>query len=83
VDDDTIAFPDARHRVKVGDLREWHYGKVICEDCRHMGILYPAMLLKRYDPETPISDLAAKFKCAECGKVGTRFWDAWRIKRNA
>jgi|GEM_PF-5033087 len=83
VNDDTIAFPDARHRIKVGDLREWHYIKVICEGCGHAGILHPGTLLRRYDPEKPISDLAAKFKCAECGAIGTKFWDAWKINRNA
>lgn len=82
-DGDTIAFPDNRHRVKVGDLREWHYIRVHCERCKHMSEIRPEVLQRRFDGETAISDLASKFKCRACGKVGSRFWDAWQTNRNA
>jgi predicted RNA-binding Zn-ribbon protein involved in translation (DUF1610 family) len=82
MEDDTIAFPDARHRVKVGDLRDWHYVKVMCQRCGHVGLLYPRTLRHRFDPETPISELAPKFRCDNCGKRGSRYWDAWQMSRN-
>ena len=82
VDDDTIAFPDARHRVKVGDLRDWHYVKVFCQRCGHVGLLFPKTLRRRYDAETRIADLAPKFRCENCGKRGSRHWDAWQMSRN-
>ena len=82
MEDDTIAFPDARHRVKVGDLRDWHYVKVFCQRCGHVGLLFPKTLKRRYDAETRIADLAPKFRCENCGKRGSRHWDAWQMSRN-
>ena len=74
---DRIAFPDARWRVEVGELQDNHYVKVICDRCGHKGRIEPDWFRRRFPAETMISDLAKRFKCSACGKVGQPFWDAW------
>ncbi|MGI9491332.1 MAG: hypothetical protein ACR2QF_02785 [Geminicoccaceae bacterium] len=44
--------------------------------------LPPSVFQRRYPDKTPISDIAPRFRCRNCGKLGTRFWDAWQINRN-
>jgi len=48
----------------------------------HIGLLYVKTFRRRYDAETRIADLAPKFRCANCGKRGSRFWDAWQMSQN-
>lgn len=76
----TIAFPDARHRVKIGDLEADMFVRVHCgnDACKHVSELHAAYWQERYAADATFTDLAEKFRCSECGTVGTRFWDAWR-----
>ncbi len=73
-----IAFPDARHRVQVGQLEPDMFIRVICETCDHIEEKPAAFFQERYAADVAFSDLAPRFKCKACGKVGTPFWDAWR-----
>ena len=77
-EDAVITFPEDRHRVKVGDLLLGMFVRIICDPCDHLVEIDAADFRKGGDPETQICDLAPRFKCSDCGKVGTRFWDAWR-----
>lgn len=80
----TLAYPDARHQVKVGDVVDGMFVRIICEakDCDHLVEIDAADFQSIGDPDTFIADLAPSFKCEECGHVGTPFWDAWLCPNN-
>lgn len=75
-----IAYPDGRHRVKIGDLEPGMFVRIICEvrGCDHLVEIDAEDFKKRGDPETELVHMAPGFRCEKCGHVGTRFWDAWR-----
>ncbi len=77
--DAVIAFPDARHRVKIGDLKPGMFVRVHCENdgCKHVAEIDAEEMQGLGDPETEIGQLAPRFKCRQCRHVGTRHWDAW------
>ena len=75
-----IAFPESRQRVKVGDLVNGMFFQVICEACDHLEEVPAAYFEVRFLAETEFSDLATRFKCTACDKVGTRFWYVWRVR---
>jgi ribosomal protein S27E len=75
-----IAFPESCHHVKVGDLAEGMFLRVICEECGHLEEIPASRFRTTYPADTEFSDLAKRFKCTACGKVGTRFWDVWRVR---
>ena len=77
-----LAFPGARHQVRVDDLCSSHYVEVICENCQHVGQISPTTLQEKYPGHTNISDLAPWLRCQRCGVRGTRRWDVWQINGN-
>lgn len=82
-DQDNVVFEHARDEVTVGDLREWHYLKIRCETCKHEGRFTASALQRRFSEDRAIADLAPRFRCKNCGKLGSKSWDVWQINRNA
>ena len=76
-----LAFPGARHLVRVNDLCSSHYVEVICENCRHVGRISPTTLKQKFPDHMNISDLAPWLKCQRCGVRGTRRWDVWQTNQ--
>lgn len=74
-----IAYPEGRHRVKIGDLTSGMFVRIFCEGvgCKHMVEIDAEEIQAYGDPDTDISQLAPRFKCRQCRRVGTRHWDAW------
>ena len=70
-----------RYAVRLEDLREWHVLEVQCFACRHIGVVYPSRLQKRWPGHTRLKDLEPKFRCTKCGNRSDNTWQVMQLPR--
>ena len=78
-----IVFPERRYGVRVGDLRSWHYVKVTCRFCGHVGRIHAQSLWRRCRMDDAMVHVMKRVRCRHCGGSGSVDWDIWQIDRNA
>ena len=72
-----------RFQVRLEDLREWHAIEVRCFACKHVALLYPTHLKRRWSIHTRLVDLERKLVCRSCGNRTANTWRIVQIDRNA
>lgn len=70
-----------RYALRLRDLRQWHILQITCSRCRNVGTVALPPLLQRWPEHTRLVDLAAHFRCTQCGHRGEETWQVCALPR--
>lgn len=75
-------MPKPRVDLRLRDLCDWHIIRIQCGACRHVGVVSPRSLLRRWAPDVRFQAIEHRLRCVACGWRGGHAWAVAKLPRN-